>query len=228
MKLDCDALVLTQRDQPSKIASQGRVPREVVVGEEVVPDVLLSPDPVVRADVIDDVVGAATAHRVPLHVDDRAERAVERTAATGVDRAVAAHGELPLQPRRDLRQRHGPQIRQIFQEIVQRLQPPGRGVLQQARPRASTSPSTSVTPSSIIVWHSGGIGVRHGDRSADVEPADHHVEALGLELPREILRARKLIRLHAGERDEHLRARPAQLAAQPPRIDRDRTASSNA
>ena len=52
-----------------------------------------------------------------------------------------------------------------------------------------------------------------------MEPADHHVEAFGLELPRQILRARKLIGLYAGERHEHLRARPPELAPQPSRVD---------
>ena len=123
-----------QRDEAVEDRLPLRVAREVVVGEEVVPDAGLRPQPVVRADVIDDLRRAAAAHVVALHVDDRAERAVERAAAARVDRAVVVRGELVLQARRDLRQRPSREIRQVLQEVVERPQPAGRRVLQQGGP----------------------------------------------------------------------------------------------
>ncbi len=62
-------------------------------------------------------------------------------------------------------------------------------------------------------------GVRGGGRAADVKAAHHHVEAFGQKLPREVAGAHKLIGLHAGERDQHARARTPQLAAEPTRVD---------
>src|SRR5262245_2387218 len=51
-----------------------------------------------------------------------------------------------------------------------------------------------------------------------MKPAEQHREAFGPELAREILRARKLVRLHAGKRDEQSGARSPKAAAETLRI----------
>ena len=72
---------LPQPDQPVENVLPVAVAGEIVVGDEEIADavgVIGAHDPL-------DVVGAAVARLAPLHVDDRAERAQEGTAAAGVE-----------------------------------------------------------------------------------------------------------------------------------------------
>jgi hypothetical protein len=156
---------------------------------------------------------------MPLHIDDRTERAVERAAAARVNRPVAAHRELPLQSGRDSWQRFGAEVREIFEEVVHRPQLSRGSVAEERRPSIF---DFAKHQRDAFVDHRLALGrnrMRHGDGAADVESADHHVEALCAALTRQILGARKLIGLHACKRHQHLRPGLAKRATQTSRIN---------
>ena len=74
-------LVATQRDQAVEDRLPVLVAGEIVVGDEEVVDAVGE----IGAHDALDVVGAAIAGLAALHVDDGAERALERAAAAGVE-----------------------------------------------------------------------------------------------------------------------------------------------
>ena len=85
---------LAQADQLLENRTPARIAREVVVGEE---EVVGSQIGAAGLDGGRDGDRVAGAHRPPLHVDDRAERAGERTTAAGVQGCEVPIDELPGQ-----------------------------------------------------------------------------------------------------------------------------------
>ena len=124
-ELELQFLHLAQMDQPVEDRLPVLVARQIVVGDEEVLDALGG----IGADQGFDVVGRPVARLAALDIDDRAEGALERAAAPGVetgdktDRAADARG-------RQQRQRRLFDARQVVHEIVERLQCAARGVLQ--------------------------------------------------------------------------------------------------
>ena len=98
---------------------------EVVVGDEEAVQALRD----VGADDTLNVVGRAAARLAPLDVDDRAERALIRAAAPGVQAGVGARRALdPF--RRQQRHRRAFQMRQVVHEVVERRETPRERVLE--------------------------------------------------------------------------------------------------
>ena len=94
-------LLLAHLDQAVEDRLPIAVAREIVVGDEEAVDALRQ----VGAHQPLDVVGVAPARLAPLHVDDRAEAALERATAPGVEgaeRLAVAPDDLDRQKRRDL------------------------------------------------------------------------------------------------------------------------------
>ena len=60
---------------------------------------------------------------------------------------------------------------------------------------------------------------QHGDAAGNVEPADADRQPGGKERPRQVDRARKLVRLHADQADQRLAAGLADIADDPVRAD---------
>src|SRR5690606_10773479 len=83
---DAHALALPERYDPVEDDLPVLVAGEIVVGDEVVVDALRE----VLADELLDVVGRAATRFAALHVDDRAERALERATAPRVEAGIAA------------------------------------------------------------------------------------------------------------------------------------------
>ncbi len=126
-ELQAEPFLLADLDQPVENRFPVAVAGEVVVGDEK-PEHALGE---VGAHQPLDVVGVAPARLAALDVDDRAKAALERAAAPGIEGAealaVAAHDggrqkrrHLPLQPR------------QIVHEVVDRLQPAGERIGEDA------------------------------------------------------------------------------------------------
>ena len=103
-------------DQPVEDRLPVLVAGEIVVGDEEMVDALGE----IGADDRLDVVGRAIARLAALHVDDRAERTLERAAAPGVETGHEPGGALDGR-RRQHRHRRAFDARQIVHEIVERL-----------------------------------------------------------------------------------------------------------
>ena len=120
-----DALVLLELDQPVEEVLPVLVAGHVVVGDEERRDALL----VVLADDRFEIVGIAEAALAALHVDDGAERALERAAAAEIEARLAAFvaGE---RRRRQAGRRRAFDARQIVHVVVERLQRAVPGIEQ--------------------------------------------------------------------------------------------------
>ena len=86
-ELEAEALIFAQVDQSIEDRFPVLVAGEVVVGDEEAAD----PGGVIGADDRLDVVGGAVARLAPLHVDDRAERALEWAAAPASKLGIVPH-----------------------------------------------------------------------------------------------------------------------------------------
>jgi hypothetical protein len=93
------------------------VAREIAISDEEPVDAVL----VVLAQDALDIVGAAAAGFAPLHVDDSAERALERTAAPGIEGRHVADG-LAHRVARQERRHRVLERRQIGDVIADRLE----------------------------------------------------------------------------------------------------------
>jgi hypothetical protein len=131
-----------------------------------------------------------------LHVDDGAERALERAAAAGVEACVVAD-RAPHEFMRQERPRRPVDARQVFHVVVDRLQAPGRSVADEI-----VEPVLRLAGKQRDTHLAGEIEVdrapiEHREAAGNVEPADRHPDARGTEWPRDIQRPRILVRLHA-------------------------------
>jgi len=182
----------------SRIAVTG----EIVVGDEE------ARDPLRRVSANDrfDIVGGAIARFAPLHIDDRAEAALERAAAPGVEAGImsgdAGH-DLSRQDRID----SGRHFRKVGEIIVDRFGCSGGDVAQDfghaAFGFAGEQRDAEVARFLKIARQLG----QHRDTAGDVETAHHHRNSMRAELPAEVKRARKLVGLHADQSDHPAAAR---------------------
>ena len=120
-----DSSVLAQRDQAVEDRFPIFVARKVIVGDEEFVDALRP----VEAHQMLHVIGGTVARLAALHVDDRAERALVRTAAAGVEtRAQPERArDMPLRQERHGRALHP---RQVLHKVVDRRKLASGGVLQ--------------------------------------------------------------------------------------------------
>ena len=115
MQGDLDALVLLELDDAVEELFPMAVARHVVVGDEERRDALL----VVLADDRFEIVGVAEAALAALHVDDGAERALERAAAAEVEARLLAL-VARQRGRRQMRRRRVLDARQVVHVVVER------------------------------------------------------------------------------------------------------------
>jgi hypothetical protein len=113
-ELDVEFLLLAHRDQAVKNLSPVGVAGEIVVGDEDAIDALgeVAPDDLLH------VVGRAPTRFASLHIDDGAERALERAAAPGIEGADLAASALDARGREN---RHGHAVErgQVRHVVVQ-------------------------------------------------------------------------------------------------------------
>ncbi len=194
---DLEALVLAQIDQAIEDRLPIAIAGKVVVGDEKFRDALLG----VGADDLFDVVRRPVARLAALHVDDGAERALERAAAPGIEARIVA-GDARDDPARQDRQGRGRHLRHVGEVIVDRLRGSLVDVAHQ-RGEAAFAFAGEQRDAEIerLLQVSGQCG-QHRDAARDMEPADHDRYSGGAELAREIERARILVRLHADQPDE--------------------------
>ncbi len=169
--------------------------------------------PVLAHDLLD-VVGRAIARLAALHVDDGAERTLERAAAAGIEGGVGAGGAADELPRQE-RARCAAEVRQIVHVIVQRLQLLGRGVAQEIVETALGLAGEQRDAHAARKVEVDGGAVEHGEAAGHMEAAHRDLNAGGAERLGDVQRARKLVRLHA-DQAEH--AEIAVLAETPDQL----------
>ncbi len=202
IRRDGDALVLLELDQPVEEVLPVLVARHVVVGDEERRDALLD----VLAHDRFEVVGAAEAALAALHVDDGAERALERAAAAEIEARIA-----PLVARqhrgRQAGRRRAFEARQVVHVVVERLQRAVPGVAQHDVEPALLGLAAEDGDAHVH----GRLDLRrdhrqHRQAARDVEAAQRHRQARLDELAREVDGARELVGLHADQADQRLAA----------------------
>ena len=190
-------MLLAQLDQAVEDRLPVLVAREIVVGDEEAGDALRG----IGAHDGLDVVGRAVARLAPLHVDDGAEAALERTAAAGIEAGIVP-GDAGHRPARQDRQRRRRHLRHVAQIVVDWL---GLAAVDLAQQRgdaafafAGEQDDPEIERRFEIVRHFR----QHREAAAHVKAADHHGNPGGAEFTGDIERAGKLIGLHADETDE--------------------------
>ena len=217
-EVDVEALGVAESRESVEEALPLGVAREIVVGEEVVPDVAPSREPVVSPHLFEDLIGAARAHLPPLDVDDGAEGAGEGAAAAGVDGPVVRHDEPPLRARGGVRERDVGEVGRRAEEVVERPQPVRDRVLEDAAPAAL---HLAEHQRDARVEHGLALGRcrgGHRHRAADVEAADEDGESFALELECEVPGPGPLVRLNADQPYHGHRTGPPEAPAEPHRI----------
>ncbi|MEI9986756.1 MAG: hypothetical protein WDN69_28455 [Aliidongia sp.] len=177
----------------SRIGSQFRFACEIVVGDEKMRD------PAGNIGTHDrlDVIRGTEARFAALDIDDGAEAALERTASTGVEAGVVADDagdDLARQHRKG----RGVEIRQIGQIVVDWLGRPAIDVAQQLRyPTALGLSGEERDAERLRLGQLRRRLRQHRQTAADVEATHDHGHAGVAELPPQIQRSRKLVRLDA-------------------------------
>ena len=188
---------LAQRDDPVENRLPVLVAGEIIVGDEEGMHALRH----VGADDRLDVVGAAMPGFPALHVDDRAEGALEGAAAPGVetgDRAAGAAND----PHGKQRRRRVLDARQVVHVIVERLELAGKGVVQHGVEASLGLAGEQADPERLRLAHVLRHFRQHGEAAGDMKPADGDLGASLAKTPGEIEGARKLVRLHADKADQ--------------------------
>ncbi len=202
-----DALVVTKLDQAVEIGLPQPVADKIVVGDEERGDalgVVLAHDPL-------EIVGGAETALAALHVDDGAERALERTAAAEIEARVHVDAARELDSRQEGR-RLAFEAGQIVEVVVERLQRARPGGLQHLVEAAILGLAGEDRDAHVhrrpdLRRQLG----QHGDAAGNMEAADDHRQAGGAERPCEVDGARKLRRLNADEADQRLAAAAADI-----------------
>ena len=193
-EVQAEALDLAQLDHPVEDRLPIAVAGEIVVGDEEARDALLR---VLAHDALD-VVRVAPARFAALHIDDGAERALERAAAPGIEGgqdAVIALDEPPRQIRDGLVL----QVRQVVHIVVDRLRRAAMDVLEEALEMLLRLAGVERDPEIDRLLELRRQLFEHRHHARDVEAADRHLHALRAELPGDRHGARELIRLDADE-----------------------------
>ena len=190
-----DALLLAQRDQAIEDRLPGAVAGEIVVGDEEFVNALRP----VQAHETFDVVRRTVARRAALHVDDRAERALVRAAAAGIETGAEAERarHIPLRQERHRRALHA---RQVLHEVVQgRKVAVGRVAQHRVEPPFGfpREHGNAHVPARI---EADRATVQHREASRHVEPSDGNGHSSLPEAARDVEGTGILVRLHADER----------------------------
>ena len=184
----------------------------VVVGDEERRDALL----VVLADDRFEIVGGAETALAALHVDDGAERALERAAAAEVE---ARHPALVARQRRrrQVRRRGASEVRQVVHVVVERLHRAVHRVAQHEVEAAFLGLAGEDRDAHVHGFLDLGRRYRqHRQAARHVEAADRHRQATQLqELAGEVDRVRELVGLDADQADESLAAAAFDLGQKP-------------
>ena len=202
---------LAQLDQPVEDRFPFLVAREIVVGDEELAD----PDLPVATHELLDVVGGAVARLAALHIDDRAEGALVRAAAAGVEAGALAERARHVALRQE-RHRCARQRGQVGHGVVERCEPTGGSVLQDcvepvlgfAREHRDTELAAGIELDRLPV--------EHREASGDVEPAHGHRDAGIAERAGDVEGARILVGLDADQRQQ------AEVAMRPKALEQHR------
>ena len=181
----------------------------VVVGDEERRDAL----PVVLADDRLEIVGVAEPALAALHVDDGAERALERAAAAEIEARLLA---LVAGQRggRQMRRRRVLDARQIVHVVVERLQRAVPGIAQHLVEPAFLGLAGIDRDAHVHGFLDLGRHDRqHRQAAGGMEAAHRHRQAGLEELAGEVDGVRELVGLHADQADQALAARRARSRA---------------
>ncbi len=172
---------------------------KVVVGDEEARDAVGG---ILAHDLLD-VVRRAEARLASLDVDDRAERALERAAAAGVEGRVVAGDALHDVRRQD--GRHGRHhVGQVGEIIIDGLRRAGRNVGDQRRHAALAFAGKEDDAETLRLLQAVRQFRQHRQTAGHMEAAQHDRDAGGAEAPRQVERPGELVGLHADEADEAL------------------------
>ena len=156
--------------------------------------------PILAHDFLD-VVGRAVARLASLHVDDGAERALERAAAAGIEAGVGARST-PYEFARQKRNGRPPERREVVHEVVERLKAALRHIPQDhIEPFLGFSREDGNAQLAREIEVDGG-PVEHRQAPRDVKSAERDRDARAAERTRDIERARILVGLHPHERQQ--------------------------
>ena len=194
-------------DQPVEDRLPVLVAREIVVGDEEVIDALRD----IGANDRLDVVGRAVAAFAALHVDDGAERALERTAAPRVEAGDDARGALDA-GRVQNRDRRALDARQVVHKVIERLQFPRIGVFQKDIEPALGFAREQRDAHRLRLFEVIGHLRKHRQTARDMEPADGDLHAARAKALRQVHGAGELVGLHAHQTNNAAPARCPDLA----------------
>ena len=208
---EVQAVPLAELDQPVEDRAPVLVAGEVVVGDEEPLDPLVE----VRAHDALHVVRIPEARLAALHVDDRAEAALERAPTSSVEARLGTHR--PTDPAR-LQDRGGGPLdrRQVAPVVVEDFQPTIERIAQDPVQAALRLSGEQGDPLVHRLAQLGGDLGQHRQGTADVKPTDAHGQPLRAERPRQVHGPGELVGLDSDQADEH----PTALRPHPPR---DRT-----
>ena len=191
---DIELLHLPQVDQAIEDRLPVLVACEIVVGDEKTSQTL----GVIDAHDLLDVISRAAARYSALHIDDGAERALIRAAAPRIETRDAA-GRALRALRGHQRDRRAFDVRQIVHEIVERLECAGERIAQHLLEPAFRLAGKQREAHGSCAVEIGIDAVEHRERAGHVKSAHRHRDPAPAQWPRDVERARKLIRLHAGQ-----------------------------
>ena len=175
------------------------IAREVIVSDEEALDALSQ----ILPDNLFHVVSRTPARFSALHINDGAERALERTAAPGIEAGQAAAGT-PDAGDREHGQRRSVQRGQIVHVVVERLERTVPGVPQDVleAPFGFAREERNAEFHRLSQFRSRLM--QHRQRAGYVEPPDANLNTSGTQRPRDVHGTRILIRLHSHQDDQCL------------------------
>ena len=196
-EIEVEAFGVADRDQAIENRLPVLVAGQIVVGDEEMVDALRE----IGANDRLDVVGRAIARLAPLHVDDGAERALERAAPPGIEAGDDARRPLDAGGPQN-RNRRALDPRQVAHEIIERPHAAREGVLQHHIEAALGLAGEQRNPERLRFDEIVGHLRQHREAAGDVKPTDGHLHATGAKSPRQIDGVRKLIGLDADQTNQ--------------------------
>src|SRR5215469_17307970 len=195
-EIELEPFLLAKRDEAIHDRLPILVAGEIVVGDEEAVDALGD----IRPDDRLDILGRAPARLPPLNVDDRAEGALIRAAAPGIEAGNGA-GSAPDAHGGQHRHRHALERRQVVHEIVERLQLPLDRIAQHLLQPALLRLAGEEEDAHLLRAAHIRIALRqHGDGAGDMEAADPDHDPALPERAGDVEGTRELVGLDA---DQH-------------------------
>ena len=156
----------------------------------------------IAADDLFQIVGGAIAALAPLHIDDGAERTLERTAAAEIEAGQRPQGAAYMVAGQH-RCRLAHQIGQVGHEIVERFHFAAVGIAQHhVQPMLLSLAGEQADAQRLRVLQIVGHLRQHRQAAGNVEAPDADRHVAFAEAAREVDGARVLVRLHADHGDE--------------------------